>query len=93
MLHQLKIWSAVATTVLSCTPPPSQTTAIDDNSKVHPAVRHRHASTNACNGEDDPERAHFELTTGSDADGDRDATRQRRVWSAGSDYPFARVCG
>jgi hypothetical protein len=76
MLHQLKIWSAVAlTAVLSCTP-----LAVANNGDPMIIQRFTQDSpvtdthlTNICNGEDVILNGtmHFELTTGSDADGDR----------------------
>ena len=76
MLHQLKIWLAVAlSTVLSCTTlavagnnDPMTITRITTDS----AVTDQHL-TNDCNGEDVILNGsmHFESTTGIDADGDR----------------------
>ena len=76
MLHQLKIWSAVAlTAVLSCTP-----LAVANNGDPMIIQRFTQDSpvtdthlTNDCNGEDVILNGtlHFELTTGSDSDGDR----------------------
>ena len=76
MLHQLKIWSAVAlTAMLTCTPlavagnndPMTITRFVTDND-VAPFDM-----TNDCNGEVVTLSGtyHFELTMGSDADGDR----------------------
>ena len=76
MLHQLKIWLAVAlSAVLSCTTlavagnnDPMTITRITTDS----AVTDQHL-TNDCNGEDVVLNGtvHFESTTGIDADGDR----------------------
>src|ERR1043165_338663 len=75
MLHQLKIWSAVAlTAVLSCTP-----LAVASNSDPMIIQRFTQNSPitetlmNEYNGEEVILNGtmHFELTTGSDADGDR----------------------
>jgi len=75
MLHQLKIWSAVAlTAVLSCTPlavasnDQMTITSLTTDSNIGPID-----VTNDCNGElvTLSGTSHFELTTGIDADGDR----------------------
>jgi hypothetical protein len=76
MLHQLKIWSAVAlTAVLTCTP-----LAVADNNDQMTIQKFTQDSVvtdqhliNVCNGEDVVLNGtmHYELTTGSDADGDR----------------------
>ena len=76
MLHQLKIWSAVAlTAVLSCTP--LAVASINDPMIIQGFTQDSPVTdthlTNGCNGEDVILNGtmHFELTTGSDADGDR----------------------
>jgi hypothetical protein len=76
MLHQLKIWSAVAlTAMLTCTP-----LAVAGNNDsmtiqkfTQDSVLTNQRLTNECNGEEVVLNGtmHFELTTGSDADGDR----------------------
>jgi hypothetical protein len=76
MMHQLKIWSAVAlTAMLTCTP-----LAVAGNNDpmtiqrfTQDGVITDQHSVNDCNGEDVVLNGtmHFELTTGSDADGDR----------------------
>lgn len=77
MLHQLKVWSAVAlTAVLTCIP----LAVAGDNGDPMTITRFTQDSvitdqhlTNDCNGEDVLLNGtmHFELVTGSDADGDR----------------------
>jgi hypothetical protein len=76
MLHQLKIWSAVAlTAVLTCTTlavagnnDPMTITRFTQDSDIAP-----HDIVNDCNGETVTlsGTSHFELMQGSDADGDR----------------------